>query len=137
MDVSNLKDGDVAGLAIFQKHYAFIGVKQEEGKKYLVMVNDGKTVESVAVEKNVVYLRATASDKTQNTFFEYSFNKEEFNSIGNKLEMKFNLDVFTGDKFCLFIFPTKQLGGFADFDWFRAEPYKKQGQICILSMLCF
>jgi hypothetical protein len=39
--------------------------------------------------------------------------------IGNDLIMKFNLKIFTGNKFCLFNYVTKETGGYVDFDWFR------------------
>jgi hypothetical protein len=35
--------------------------------------------------------------------------------------MRFNLKIFTGNKFCLFNFATKETGGYIDFDWFRTE----------------
>ncbi|WP_448701385.1 hypothetical protein ACFGVR_04285 [Mucilaginibacter sp. AW1-3] len=28
---------------------------------------------------------------------------------------------FTGNKFCLFNYATKQIGGYVDFDWFRTD----------------
>jgi hypothetical protein len=33
--------------------------------------------------------------------------------------MRFNLSIFTGNKFCLFNYATVATGGFVDFDWFR------------------
>ena len=42
-------------------------------------------------------------------------------ALGNELSMKFNLTVFTGNKFCLFNYATKTSGGYVDFDWFRSE----------------
>jgi hypothetical protein len=38
--------------------------------------------------------------------------------------MRFNLSIFTGNKFCLFNYPTKDIGGYVDFDWFRMGAYK-------------
>ena len=45
-----------------------------------------------------------------------------FTPLGNELVMKFNLSIFTGNKFCLFNYATKQAGGYVDFDWFRNQP---------------
>jgi hypothetical protein len=50
--------------------------------------------------------------------FEYSFNNKTFISLGNDLEMKFSTKIFTGDKFCIFNYATKETGGFVDIDWF-------------------
>jgi beta-xylosidase len=122
LNVEHLQDGDVAGLAMFQKPYAFIGVKQEAGRKAIVMVNNGTTVASVPMEQgNTIYLRSTGLNSTKKASFSYSYDNKEFTPLGNELSMEFNLDIFTGNKFCLFNFATKELGGYADFDWFRMK----------------
>ena len=119
LETEHMRDGDLAGLAVFQDPYAFIAVKKESGSKNLVMVNNGEAVESVPVEGNTVFLRTIASNSTSNATFEYSFDNNTFQRIGNELSMRFNLSVFTGNKFCLFNYATKETGGYVDFDWFR------------------
>jgi len=119
MDVSKMKDGDIAGLAVFQDPYAFIAVKQDDKSRQLIMVNDGEPVASIPLKSKIVYLRVTASNSTKRARFEYSVDNKTFHAIGNDLMMKFNLSVFTGNKFCLFNYATKQPGGFVDVDWFR------------------
>jgi beta-xylosidase len=108
MDVTNMKDGDIAGLAVFQDPYAFIAIKQTKGKKYIAMVNNDQTIDSVAINTSTVYLRTIASNASGKATFEYSFNNKTFKSIGEPLIMKFNLKIFTGNKFCLFNYPTKE-----------------------------
>jgi len=139
MELSNMKDGDLAGLAIFQDPYAFIGVKQVDGKKYVTMVNNGETIESVEIDASIIYFRASAfygsgaaiyygDDAVTGTgtaTFSYSLDNESFIKIGNIMRMQFNLSVFTGNKFCLFNYPTKEVGGYVDFDFFRMEPNDK------------
>jgi hypothetical protein len=44
-----------------------------------------------------------------------------FTPLGNELSMRFNLSVFTGNKFCIFNFSTLATGGFVDVDWFRVQ----------------
>ncbi len=135
MDYSAMKDGDCAGLAIFQDPYAFVGIKKINGLNYLVMVNNGKTVDSTAIKGTTVYLRANAvygsgaahyfhgkcAPGTGTAFFSYSVDNRSFARIGNELKMKFNLRIFTGNKFCLFNYATKKSGGYVDFDWFRTS----------------
>ena len=121
MDVSHMKDGDIAGLAVFQQPYAYIAVKQQNGRKYILMVNDGKTVDSVAMNRSTIYLKTIASNATANASFEYSTDNKVFKALGNELKMRFSLKIFTGNKFCLFNYATKQEGGYADFDWFRTQ----------------
>jgi beta-xylosidase len=119
MDVDSMKDGDTAGLAVFQDPYAYIAVKQNNGSRYIIMVDNGKTVDSVGMNSSTIYLRALAYYGTSTASFAYSLDNKSFTSLGDKLSMRFNLSVFTGNKFCLFNYPTKATGGFVDFDWFR------------------
>jgi beta-xylosidase len=121
MGVSHMKDGDVAGLAVFQDPYAFIAVKRGNGTSYLVMVNNGETVDSVSLPSTTVYLRTIASNSSSKVSFEYSLDNKTFKRLGNELAMKFSLKIFTGNKFCLFNYPTKSVGGYVDFDWFRVN----------------
>lgn len=122
VEVDNMKEGDIAGLAVFQKPYAYIGVKQYDNAKYIIMVNNGNVIDSVAVDNSTVYLKARASYGKSTATFGYSFDGKSFEPLGNTLHMEFNLDVFTGNKICLFNYATKTLGGYVDFDWFRMHP---------------
>ncbi|KAA0230895.1 hypothetical protein EDS67_04060 [candidate division KSB1 bacterium] len=119
LEVDKMKDGDIAGLAVFQDPYAYIAVKQMNGAKYIIMVNNGKSIDSVAVNHTTIYLRAQAHFGTSLASFSYSPDNKTFIALGNELAMRFNLSVFTGNKFCLFNYATKETGGYVDFDWFR------------------
>jgi beta-xylosidase len=122
MDFSHMKDGDVAGLAVFQDPYAFIAVKQINGRKQVVMVNNGDVAGQVDIPKGTtVYLRAIVNNATKKASFQFSFNNKQYRNLGNEMEMRFNLKLFTGNKFGLFNYATIEKGGFVDFDWFRAE----------------
>jgi len=135
MDFGKMKEGDVAGLAVFQDPYAFIGIKKVNGKNFIIMVNNGKTIDSSAVEGSTIYLSASAiygsgaahyfdgkaAPGTGTASFSYSLDNQSFVNIGDVLNMRFNLKIFTGNKFCLFNFPTKETGGYVDFDWFRTS----------------
>ncbi|MGD0339117.1 MAG: family 43 glycosylhydrolase [Bacteroidota bacterium] len=117
--VDNMHDGDVAGLAVFQNPYAFIGIKKTNSLKYIVMVNNGKSIDSAALNTSTVYLRANANYGTSRASFVYSLDNQSFKTLGNELAMQFSLSIFTGNKFCLFNYATMTTGGFVDFDWFR------------------
>lgn len=122
IEVANMKDGDIAGLTMFQDPYAYIAVKQENGKKHLVMVNNGDVVDSIPMKgTNTIYLKTIGSNKTRLASFEYSYDNESFTQLGNELRMRFSLKIFTGNKFCLFNYATKESGGYVDFDWFRVQ----------------
>ena len=121
IDISKMKDGDIAGLAMLQDPYAYIGVKQNNGKKYVIMVNNGKTIDSVLINTSIIYFRTIASNGSSKASFQYSTDNKVFKSLGNDLIMRFSLKIFTGNKFCLFNYATKVLGGYIDVDWFRVE----------------
>jgi hypothetical protein len=111
----------VAGVAVFHDPYAFIGIKKMNGRKYAVMVNNGKAIDSTVVNASTIYLRAYADYGTSQASFAYSLDNQSFTKLGDELAMQFNLSVFTGNKFCLFNYATTATGGFVDFDWFRAS----------------
>jgi len=135
MEFREMREGDVAGLAIFQDPYAYVGIKKENGHNYLVMVNDGKTIDSSAVEGSTIYFRASTihgsgaaqyyerkvASGTGTASFSYSLDNRSYVKFGDELRMKFNLKIFTGNKFSLFNYATKALGGHVDFDWFRTD----------------
>jgi len=83
------------------------------------MVNNGITIDSIAINSSTVYLRAYAKYGTSRASFAYSLDNLSFTKLGNELSMKFNLSIFTGNKFCLFNYATITTGGFVDFDWLR------------------
>ncbi len=119
MDIQNMKVGDIAGLAVFQDPYAYIAVKKGKDLTQLIMVNNGDVIDSVPVKGETIYLRTLASNKTRKATFEYSLDNKNFTQLGSELIMRFSLKVFTGNKYCLFNYATKETGGFVDFDWFR------------------
>ncbi len=122
MDIGKMKDGDIAGLAMFQDPYAYIAVKQMNGSRYIIMVNNGKAIDSSAIKQSTIYLRTIGSNSTGKASFEYSLDNKTFIQLGNHLSMRFNLSIFTGNKYCLFNYATKETGGYVDFDWFRMRP---------------
>lgn len=121
MELKGMKDGDIAGLAVLQDPYAYIGVRRRGNSKYLVMVNNGKLLDSVPVSQSTIYFQTQLSNKSKKAAFEYSFDNKTFRSLGNELMMRFSLKIFTGNKFGLFNYATLAAGGYVDVDWFRVE----------------
>ena len=125
IDVSNMKEGDNAGLALLQKNYGWVGVTHKNGKNKIVMVlgNDEgeKTVEEVAVNQKTIYLKASCdfTDKKDVAWFHYSLDNKNWKRIGSELQMSYTLPHFMGYRFGLFNYATDQTGGFVDFDFFR------------------
>lgn len=121
MEIGNMKEGDVAGIAIFQDPYAYIGIEVMDGEKTIVMYNDDVLHTGPVVSNEVVYLRAVTSFNSSKASFYYSQDNETYTKLGDDLSMQFHLSVFTGNKFCLFNYATQQTGGYVDIDWFSTE----------------
>lgn len=125
LDVTNMKDGDIAGLCLLQKNYGLVEVKKNGNSKSIVMVNAGSGVapeeESVPFDENIIYFKASCdfTDKKDVANFFYSLDGKTWKSIGTQLKMSYTLPHFMGYRFGLFNYATKEIGGFVDFDWFR------------------
>lgn len=137
LDVSKMKDGDVAGLSAFNGHSGILAVVQEGDKRYLTMSTNvvdltdrEKAVRGVAVEElervplnqNTVYLRLDGDfrlNKDWATFY-YSLDNKSWTPIGKQYKMIFDYRrLFMGSKFAIFNYATKSLGGYVDVDDFR------------------
>lgn len=125
LDVSNMKDGDFAGLALLQKNYGLAGVKVEGSKKSIVMINAGtgqaETVATIPLDQNTIFFKAECNfiDKKDTATFFYSLDGKKWLTLGTPLKMTYTLPHFIGYRFALFNYATKETGGYADFDYFR------------------
>ncbi|MGN7824248.1 glycoside hydrolase family 43 protein [Chitinophaga sp. 22536] len=122
LDLSGLKQGDIAGLGVFQSPYAYIGVRYNGKKRELVMVNADSTVTAMPCTYSKIWLKAMVREKDFTATFAYSYDGKHFTIIGNQLKMGLGLD-WTANRFALFLFNTDlnspESTGYADFDWFR------------------
>ena len=132
IDISNLKEGDRAGICILQDPYAAIAVEMKDGKKQFVWwqdqltENEGFTPASVTgdvIDADTVYLRAEITYGTSQTKFYYSLDNKTFTPLGEQTTLKYNLSVFVGARFGIFCYATQENAerGYADFDWFSTE----------------
>ena len=125
MDVSHMKDGDFAGLCLLQKNFGQLGVRVNKGVKSIVMISagTGKPVEiqSVPLSRNIVYFKAECNfkDRADIAKFFYSYDGKTWNFIGEPLKMAYTIPQFIGYRFGLFNYATKNIGGYADFDYFH------------------
>jgi beta-xylosidase len=128
VDVSNLKDGDFAGLALQQRNYGLVGVKVDGGTNYVVIVNasSGQPMEvapRIPLQQATVYLKAECDFKNRadTARFSYSLDGRSWTPIGTEMKMRYTIPHFMGYRFGLFNYATRNPGGFADFDFFRVS----------------
>ncbi len=125
LDVSNMKDGDFAGLGLLQKQFGLLGVQVFGSSKAIVMINasTSKPVEaaSIPLNQNTVFFKAECNfkDKKDVADFFYSLDGKSWLPVGTQLKMAYTIPQFIGYRFALFNYATKNAGGFADFDYFR------------------
>ena len=133
LDVSKLKEGDRAGISIFQDPYAQICVEKTGKKSYQLMWkqdkvrNAGRGFEAaekthfIKPKEGIVYLRAAIHYGDNKAYFFYSLDGKNWERFGSETQQSFNLTVFVGSRFGIFCYATKQQGGYADFDWFSTQ----------------
>lgn len=127
VDVSNMKEGDFAGLSVLQKNYGMVGVKIRNGQKNIVQEATESSLavelESIPLTTNNIYFKIDCdfTNKKDEASFYYSMDGKHWNRIGGSLKMTYTIPHFMGYRFGIFNYATKNTGGFADFDWFRIE----------------
>jgi beta-xylosidase len=137
IDVTNMKDGDYAGMIALQQRFGVVCVKMEDGAKSIVMMGvaaqqterrgaGGRTsqpveIESVPLTQSIVYFKIDCDfrNRTDKANFYYSLDGKTWTRIGSTLQMAYSLQHFMGYRFGLFNFATKSTGGYADFDYYR------------------
>jgi beta-xylosidase len=127
IDVSKMKDGDFAGLALLQRRYGQVGINYQDGVRSIVMVSAESErpveMERIPLSQTTVYLKAECDfkDKVDTARFFYSLDGKSWTAIGSTLHMAYTLPHFMGYRFGLFNYATKETGGFTDFDFFHIE----------------
>lgn len=138
IDLSGMKNGDVAGFGALNGHSTLLSVKKEKGKKTLVKHNTevsfhpGSKVimavgdvaeESVALDGDKIYLRIKGDfrlgrDKA-NCY--YSTDGKSWASLGKEYQMKYDYRLlFMGQRFAIYNYSTdaSSAGGYIDVDSF-------------------
>ena len=134
LDISNMKEGDRAGICVFQDPYAFLAVEVKDGHRQLVWRKDTLRTdnnfkpdeETLDLDVDtLVYLRAAVNYSSSTAIFYYSLDNKSFKRFGQSTKLSFNLTVFVGARFGLFCYNTEDTEdterGYADFDWFTTE----------------
>lgn len=118
LDLTNMKDGDCAGLAAFCSEPGTLTVTQEGGKKYLLMTDRGVEKARVEINQNQLYLKmvVTLLPMTHYSLTVWMIRNGCSWAISH---MIFSMAHFTGNKFAIFNYATRETGGYVDVDFFR------------------
>lgn len=132
VDGADLKDGDYAGISAFMGPFGMAALTKRGGELYLVMKSrepedyelkptserflNGTEWEAVKCASDIVRFRVAADFTEQKDEAEFFYDVGAgFRKIGITHKMCFKLDHFTGCRFGLFVYSTKQIGGAAEF----------------------
>lgn len=122
LDTRNMADGQRAGLCVFGKLSAWIGVVQTGSKHQIACFTSTNETPGSVITAQVVQLRASINNGIAG--FSYSLDGRHFISFGDPVKLQFSW--WKGARPGLFSFntasTTNQSPGVADFDWFRYEP---------------
>ena len=125
LDGEGLKEGDVAGLALLNYPYAWIGLVRDDGG-YEIQQFDQRTnrLQTKKVHTARIWFRANCNFDTEFASFSYSTDGETFLPLGEQFIMAFQLKTFQGVRFALFNYNVKgAIGGIAAFERFEVyEP---------------
>ncbi len=131
MDGSGMRPGDVAGLALLNLPYAWIGMRCQTNGLVLEQYNQltGET-RRAPLETHRVFLRARCNFLTESATFSYSTDGKTFVPLGGEFTMVFQLKTFQGVRYSLFSYSqSSAAGGYADFDNFVVDEPHPRGLI--------
>lgn len=144
MDISHMKDGDIAGFSAFNGDAGVVKIVKD-GKKVFV-VADSQNVELTDKEKRVTKVDVTESYRQQLrkqkeiyfridanflpgkdvADFYYSTDGKDWVKVLEGYKMIFDYRrFFMGSKFAIFNYATKKAGGYVDIDWFNYSKSEK------------
>lgn len=137
LDLSGMKDGDVAGFGAFNGHSGLLSVHNDGGSKSLVyhqsIVNfsgnskviknvDDKEVRRFLLNGDDLYLSIEADFRPGNDLavFSYSDNGEDWIAVDDEaFRMQFDWQrLFMGTRFAIYNYSTIEPGGYVDVDSF-------------------
>ncbi len=138
IDISGMKDGDVAGFAAFNSNSGILSVKKENDVNKLRMSTNDVAfsedsrmrvtdVNEIIIEENeidndIIYLRIDGDFNQGKDIasFYYSLDNKKWIKTGCDVKMIFDYRrLFMGSKYAIFNYATKASGGYIDIDNFE------------------
>ena len=129
LETAGMRPGDVAGLGLLTRPYAWIGVRRGDDGFWLEQFDQttGDTAR-VRLAAGRVWLGAEADFLTERSTFSYSTDGTRFMPLGAPFTTVFQLRTFQGVRYALFHYNARGVeGGHADFDAMRVEEPSPRG----------
>ncbi|WP_091220308.1 glycoside hydrolase family 43 protein [Mucilaginibacter gossypiicola] len=128
-DLKNLKQGDLAGLALLNMPYAWIAAVKNHDTIEIRQFDQQRNKTVTAVVKSPrIWFRASCNFDTEKAVFSYSEDGKNFTTLGDEYIMIYNGRTFQGERYCLFNFNLLgKNGGYADFNSFVVDEPRANG----------
>jgi beta-xylosidase len=123
VQADGMKAGDVAGLALLNQPYTWMGVSRTAKGLELERFDqtNGRTTKEAATGSRF-WFRANCNYDSEKATLHYSTDGREFKPLGGEFTMVYQLRTFQGIRYSLFHFNRSETeGGYADFDNFDVE----------------
>lgn len=129
IDAQGLQNGDIAGLALLNLPFAWIGInKNNDGFELQQLDQQTGKLSKEKLNTSHLWLRVNCNFDTEKAVFSYSTNGTAFTNTGDTTIMVFQLRTFQGVRYTLFNYNTSgSEGGFADFDNFIVSEPRPHG----------
>jgi hypothetical protein len=129
IETKGMKPGDLAGLALLNLPYAWIGIsKSKDGTEIQQYDQQSEQVDKIKLEDSRVWLRVHCNFDTEIAEFSYSTDGYQFKKAGADYTMVYQLRTFQGVRFALFNYNTVgKKGGYADFNNFTVYEPRPHG----------
>ena len=128
LETAGMKTGDVAGLALLNRPYAWIGVRRADDAMWLERFDQltGDTTR-VPLSAGRVWLRADCDFLVERCTLAYATDGAHFTPMGSPIATIFQLKTFQGVRYALFHYNASgAAGGYADFDAMHVdEPHPR------------
>jgi hypothetical protein len=129
IDGRELQAGDIAGLALLNYPFAWIGISKENGE-YIVQQFDQQTnlLQKKLLGASRMWFRVHCNFDTEFASFSYSTDGKIFAPIGGNFIMAYQLKTFQGVRYALFNYNTNgREGGTAAFHAFDVNEPRSTG----------
>jgi len=129
IDLRNLREGDITGLALLNYPYAWIGVARTRDG-LVVQQYDQRTDKtySQSIGATTIWLRAVCDYDTEKAIFSFSTDGSIFQPMGDEMIMIYQLRTFQGIRYTLFNYNALGIeGGYADFNYFELDEPRCKG----------
>lgn len=118
MDISQMEDGQKAGLCHFSSQHSAIGVVKEGGVCVIEYRVNDKTTQGRQIKSDYIWFRTQWGQDGKSQYY-YSLDGDNFHSFGEPYQMVWGN--YRGDRIGIYCFNDKSDKGFVDVDYCHYE----------------